>query len=239
VRQSEPVRNFAAWAWSRTGAWLFQTLVDMKHAETTTYPIHWTTVGLLALLLALYAIARIFWADWDRKEMTRSLAPQHTRPANNIIVLMWLMFLLLFAMGIWRWAFPSGWQFALSLIPVLIFTMTDPSLRDGSAAAKHGEPRGSPVETIESEETFVGSLIYTVIGLGMAAFLPFSLGLSGWSAIVWLSDRLFDGSLGGFRPASIPSEAVGGGAIVVSALALVIVWFVRKRAPAVPPHDQV
>jgi hypothetical protein len=229
VRQSEPVRNFAAWAWSRTGAWLFQTLVDMKHAGTATYSIHWTTVLLLASLLTLYAIVRKFWADWDRKEMTRSLAPQNTRPANNIIVLTGLCSLLLFAMGIWRSSVPSVWQFALCLVlPVLIFTMTDPSLRDGSAAAKRREPRGSPVETIESEETFVGSLSDTVISLVIAASLLFSLGLSGWSAIVWLSDRLFDGRLGGFRPASIPSEAVGVGAVVVSALAWVIWRFVRK-----------
>jgi hypothetical protein len=240
LRRSEPARNFAAWAWSRTGGWLIETLIDIKHTETATYSIDWVTVWLLVLVLTLYAISRKLWTGWDRREMTLSIAlGKDTDSADFIGVVTGLWFQLIVAVGIWRSSFPSGWQFVLCLVPGLIFTVMNPALRDGSTAAKPGERQGPPVETIESEETLVGSLVSTAIALGMLAMLPFMVGVSGWSAIVWLSDHLFHGSLGGFRPATISSEAVGVVAVVVSALAWVILRFVRKRAPAVPPHGQI
>jgi hypothetical protein len=240
VRQSEPARNFVAWAWSRTGAWLFQTLFDMKPVGAVTYSIHWTTVLLLASLLALYALVRKLWADWDRGEMWLSLASQDTRRSNfPILVIMGVWLQLMVAIGIWRSsATPSYWQVMLCFVPGFIFMVTDLSFSDGSAGEKRAELRGPPEETTESDETFVGSLVSTAIFLGLVACMPFGLGVAGWSTLVWLSDHLFHGNLAGFRPASISSLAVGGMAVLVSALVWVISKFVRKQHSAVPPHGQ-
>ena len=70
----------------------------------------------------------------------------------------------------------------------------------------------------------------------MAAALPYSLGLAGWDALIWLLKQGGPawGSAFGFPLENIPSEAVGGVAVLVSAAAWLL-WSMRQKSRSASP----
>ena len=67
---------------------------------------------------------------------------------------------------------------------------------------------------------------------------PFSLGWVGWDVLVWLTEHLSGGNLGGLRPDCVSSEVAGGIVVIVTAIGLAISYAVRHRNPAAPPSSQ-
>ena len=225
---------FLMWAWSRTGASIVEPVLGVQSANSPDYSIDWITVGLLVLILGASLVVRSLWYAGDQTDMKRSLGLRVRGIFGDVaVIFVPLWFLVMIATHVVRYTSEvSLWLTVLSFVPVMVFIALTPDLHD---RPRKGSPERVP-STAGSNDTLVGTLGSTAIGLGMAAALPFSLGLAGWDALIWLTERVSPSrqTLFGFRLGNIPSEAVGGVAVLVFAVAWTIVSMRRKPQPAKP-----
>jgi hypothetical protein len=131
----------------------------------------------------------------------------------------------------------SAWLWALAFVPSMVFLVLKPSVSDRprqssdeqKASSKKEQPAGSDATSVET-------LVSTTLGIGMAAALPYSLGLAGWDALIWLIENVRPslGEVFGFPLESIPGEAVGAVAVLVSAAAWLFVSMRQKSRAASP-----
>ena len=114
----------------------------------------------------------------------------------------------------------------------------EPRVFGPSGREKRPDVSAASTTATQSDETSVGNLVSMLVALAMAAAIPFSLGWVGWDVLVWLTEHLSGGNLGGFRPDRVSSEVVGGIVLIVTAIGLAISYAVRHRNPAAPPSSQ-
>ena len=148
---------------------------------------------------------------------------------QGLKVLVGLCFQVIFATHIARYRLDlSIWLFMLCFVVVVVFVLLKPVRSAPPAGAAREDTPASSNDASIADATWVGTLASIVIGIAMAAVLPFGLGLAAWDALVWLTGRLNDGTLAGFRPASVPSEAIGGLTVLVAAIG-VFIWQARQQ----------
>jgi hypothetical protein len=238
IRRSHESQALAQWAWSSAGGWLLDKL-KVQHANAPVLSVDWTMLALLTGFLVPFGIVRRLWANWDQAEMKRVRGLKVDSWVSETVMLTGLWFLVLIATETAKYELSlSPWVLAISFAPSLIFMVLKPGLFVSSAREKRVE--GGAIAT-ESEETSVGRLVLTIVGVATAAFFPFSLGLAAWSVLVWLTAHLSNGELAGFRPDSISSEVVGLVAVGVTAIVSLIyavIYAMRHRNPSVSPSSQ-
>jgi hypothetical protein len=163
-------------------------------------------------------ITRRSWRRLDSR-------PKHDR---GLRVLTGLSLLLIIATHVARYQLDgmSIWLFMLSFVPTVVFIVLDPAR--AHRANTEDESKPAPGAASVADDTSVGTLVSIAIGLTMAATMPYALGLAAWDTLVWLTSRLSDGTLAGFRPDSIAGEAIGGAAVLVAGIGTVI-WQIRKQ----------
>jgi hypothetical protein len=165
----------------------------------------------------------------DLNEMRRSIGLRVERRDGRIFIA--LTFLVIITMHIvWYTTDLSFPLFMLSFVPMFVFVVLKPNLYDRARR----EPSVPAAPAAATHDTSVGTLVSTAIGLGMAAALPFGLGLAGWDALIWLTERTLPAgdTVLGFHLGDIPSEAVGGAAVLVAAAAWTLPSMRRKPQPA-------
>ena len=226
VHQWKSCKNFLMWAWARTGAPIVESVLGIELRKSPGYSIDWTTVGLLALMLGAFAIVRSLWNAWDQNDMKRSIGLRSKGDEFVVFTALWFL-LIITAHVVSNTTDLSFVLFALSFLPIFVFIVLQPNVVDR---------RRTKPSAAASAETSVGTLASTAIGLGMAAALPYSLGLAGWDALLWFIRRVAPARviLLGVRLEDIPSEAVGGAVVLVSAAAWILVSLRRKAASASP-----
>jgi hypothetical protein len=208
----------------------------MSFNDVAGYSIDWETVGLLALLLGASLVVRVLWNAWDHNEMRRWLGLRSSGNETTVLVALW--FLSIITLHIVRFTTDlSAWLWALAFVPSMVFLVLKPSVSDRprqssdeqKASSKKEQPAGSDATSVET-------LVSTTLGIGMAAALPYSLGLAGWDALIWLIENVRPslGEVFGFPLESIPGEAVGAVAVLVSAAAWLFVSMRQKSRAASP-----
>jgi hypothetical protein len=229
-------KAFLVWAWSRTGAPIVKSVLGMSFNDVAGYSIDWETVGLLALLLGASLVVRVLWNAWDHNEMRRWLGLRSSGNETTVLVALW--FLSIITLHLVRFTTDlSAWLWALAFVPSMVFLVLKPSVSDRprqssdeqKASSKKEQPAGSDTTSVET-------LVSTTLGIGMAAALPYSLGLAGWDALIWLIENVRPslGEVFGFPLESIPGEAVGAVAVLVSAAAWLFVSMRQKSRAASP-----
>jgi hypothetical protein len=224
--------GFASWAWIRERG-LLSNVFGLQATLAPRPSVDWMAVGLLAAVLLTYSAARWLWASWNERKMKEALGLPAKKDSLGISREVWVVssawLLLLLIAGLIAGGVPSFWVWMLCLVPCaafVAFERTDVS------------PPSSDVN--EPEQTSeVGGLVSVVIGFATGAVLPFSLGLSAWEGLVWLTAHLSHGSFAGFRPDSISSFAAGAVAVIgwFVWLAISVIGTTRRREPATPPGD--
>jgi hypothetical protein len=224
---------FLAWAWSRTGAPIFESVLGISSNDSPGYSIDSVTVGLLALMVTAFLVVRGLWNAWDQNDMRRSLGLQSTGDETKVLVALW--FLTIITVHVVRYTTDlSPWLWALAFVPSMIFIVLKPAVFDRTRK-QSSDGQTAPSEEVRSagsDTTSVGTLASTIIGLGMAAALPYSLGLAAWDALSWLIEHIWPAW--GSVLENIPSEAVGGVAVLVSAAAWLFLSMRQKARSARP-----
>lgn len=226
-------QNVGLWGWSQGGAWL-STVLGMRAGKDTTFAVDWPALGLLASVLVPYWIVRRVWTWWNKSEMHKALGLESSRWSSYIAVSAgtWLLLLIVTGLAIER--YPPFWVFAVLFLPTMVFTILEPRERRDARDRKDTSTRVSDAEVGSPQTTSVEGLVSLVLAIGIAAAMPFSLGLSLWKVFVWLTARLSGGTIAGFRPANVSSMVVGG---VVALLFLLgwaasYLWSSRRRTQA-------
>jgi hypothetical protein len=130
---------------------------------------------------------------------------------------------LMIAAGLLYGRFPPLVVMALSLaILPIVLMQPRPSELTMSRLKEAGGPSQNEVSTFES----LGKRLFPQV---MVLAAMFAFGAMIWEEIVWLSERFFDGSILGFRPIEVSSDAVGL-IVAIVALPLILIWN-RFHAP--------
>ena len=228
---------FLMWAWSRTGAPIVKSMLGMSSNDAPGYSIDWVTVGLLALMLGASLVVRILWNAWDQNEMRRWLGVRSSGDEMAVLVALW--FFTTITLHIVRFTTDlSPWLWALAFVPSMVFLVLKPAVFDRPRKQSSDEQTAysEKAKSARSEYLSVETVISTTLGIGMAAALPYSLGLAGWDALIWLTKNVWPGrgEVFGFPLENVPGEAVGGIAVLVSAAAWLFVSIRQKSRAASP-----
>jgi hypothetical protein len=186
--------------WTLGRQWLAGLLGRQAPADTTLSAV-WPALGFLALVLLPYWITRKAWTSWNESEMQTALRLDTDRWSSPGVVMTFFSLFLIIVVGLAMGRVPPfPVFFALLTGPALIITILEPR-----------EPRqAGQQKDLESRTSAVEGLLSLVIAIALAAALPFSIGLSLWEGVVWVTARLLGGSVFGFRPDTISSYLVGG-----------------------------
>jgi hypothetical protein len=215
------------WGWARGGAWLSDVFA-LQPAPARSFALDWPALGFLVLLLVPYWIVRRVWRSANESEMQEALGLELRGPFGPTIGALWLLALLVSGLSLGQ--FPPLWLFFLLLLATMVFIINEP--RDGTHARGDGATMPSTEPAAAPQTSGAEHLVSAVIGVGMIAAAPFSMVLSLWEGVIWLTGRLAGGTILGFNPAEIPSIAAGA----VAAVLFLAVWGLRvlwtKRPPA-------